>query len=472
MNIYDLLVIGGGINGTAIAEDAAGRGLSVILCEKDDLASGTSSKSSKLIHGGIRYLEQYKFKLVREALKEREILMRRAPFLIHPLEFILPYEKHLRPKWMIRTGLFLYDHLTSQQRVPKSKYLKINPLSPLKKDYSSSFSYYDCVTDDARLTVLNALSAKQHGATILTRHKVTHIKAEDKYWTLQLNNKNLIKCRAIVDASGAWIDGKIVNVKGSHIVVPKLYEDTNAYILQNKDNRVIFTIPYHKDFTLIGTTDEDYSGDLDNIKISANETNYLIKTCNHYFKKELNPTDIIWSFAGLRSLAQEPTKKLSTISRELKIELELTNKLPKVNLYGGKLTTHRSTAEKVMNTLRPFFPHIKSSWTASTKLPGGDINNLNNFLSEQLQKYAWLDKKIVSRYVLSYGTKIQTLLVNKKNVTELGKHFGHGLFEHEVQYLMQNEWAQTIDDILWRRTKLGLLFTDDQTQVLMKFITE
>ena len=472
MNIYDLLVIGGGINGTAVAEDAAGRGLSVVLCEKNDLASGTSSKSSKLIHGGIRYLEQYKFKLVHEALTERAILMYRAPFLVHPLEFILPYEKHLRPKWMIRAGLFLYDHLTTHRSVPTSKYLKLDSSSPLKNEYSIGFGYYDCVTDDSRLTVLNALSAKQHGATILTRHHVTNITTEDKHWVVQLNGKKLIYCKAIVDASGAWINKKVINVKGSHIVVPKLYNDANAYILQNKDKRIVFTIPYQNNFTLIGTTDEHYSGDLDNVKISSDETSYLINICNHYFEKKIKPSDVVWSFAGLRSLIQENTEKLSAISRELKIELVLTDELPTINLYGGKLTTHRSTAEKVMKTLKPFFPSMKKSWTSSTTLPGGNMNNLNTFLSNQVQRYAWLDKNIVSRYVLSYGTEIHNLLSHKKNINDLGKHFGYGLFEHEVEYLLQNEWASTAEDILWRRSKLGLYFSNQENEVLNNFITK
>ncbi len=478
MESKDLFIIGGGINGTAIAADAAGRGLSVVLCEKDDIASATSSASTKLIHGGLRYLELYEFHLVRKALQEREILMHKAPHLITPLQFILPYEKHLRPAWLMRIGLFIYDHLSRKKMLPNSKWVDLKKTmygQALQDSFFKGFSYYDCFTDDARLTLLNALAAKEKGADIVTRHEFISARHENNRWMIQYKNQStqeIVHCTAkiLINASGPWVNDtqqKINSqksialelVKGSHIVVPKLFDGHFAYILQNKDERIVFAIPYQTKFTLIGTTDVAFSEKINqHIAIDSEEENYLCHVINQYFKKSISPKDIIWSYAGVRCLQVDNEKQLSEISRDYKIEMDQDNQPPLITIIGGKLTTHRNLAEETVNLLKSHFPDMKPAWTALSPLPGGDFPNqdFEKFKAEFKNRYAWLPDEISHRYTKNYGTRAELILDNAKNINDLGENFTNGLYEKELIYLLQQEWAKTVDDILWRRTKLGL----------------
>lgn len=489
----DLFIIGGGINGTAIAADAAGRGLSVILCEKNDLASGTSSASSKLIHGGLRYLEFYEFGLVKKALHEREVLLYRAPHLISPLEFVLPYEKHLRPAWMIRIGLFLYDHLAKRRLIPNSTSVNLQKDirgSELSSHLEKGFSYYDCFTDDSRLVILNALSAKNDGATILTRTEFRHAEREHNQWKIQVKNTKTQEistyyAKALINVAGPWIkqiQNKIANStmqfeieldKGSHIVVPKLYDGDFAYILQNSDKRIIFAIPYQDKYTLIGTTDVEYTGNLDHVSITTDEEEYLCKIINQYFKKSISKQDILWSYAGVRCLQTEAghhEHTAATASRDFKYLLEEKNQLPLMTIIGGKLTTHRTLAEDAVNQLKPFFPSMKPAWTANMPLPGGELpkQDFNAFCLKVNRDFPWLPQAVALRYAKNYGTRVYLLLKNASSLLDLGKHYAHTLYQIEVDYLIKEEWAETAEDILWRRTKLGLCFSTEEIDILTK----
>ncbi len=490
--ISDLFIIGGGINGAAIAADAAGRGLSVTLCEKNDLAAGTSSASSKLIHGGLRYLEHYEFLMVRKALKEREILLGRAPHIITPLEFVLPYENHLRPAWLIRIGLFFYDHLTLRSRLPKSKAINLRQNGygqALQSQFKKGFSYYDCFTDDARLTVLNAISAKDHGATILTRMQFVSAKYENNLWNIQLKNIHSqemlsYQAKVLVNASGPWVkdvdnninthtaEFSIELVKGSHIVVPKIYAGDFAYILQNADGRVVFVIPYQNHFTLIGTTDVNFSGNLGDVYIDANEKIYLCNIVNQYFKQSIQLKDIIWSYSGVRCLQAQHAANPSAITRDHKLILSAKKTPPLLTVVGGKITTHRQLAEEALEKLRVFFPGMKTAWTATTPLPGGDFAPLSfvDFYLQFKTKYPWLPEKVAYRYVKNYGTRVHLLLKAAHSLNDLGLAFSADLYQKEVEYLMQHEWAQTSDDILWRRTKLGLEFSKEEVEKLADWL--
>lgn len=486
----DIFIIGGGINGTGIAHEAASRGLSVTLCEKNDLAAGTSSTSSNLIHGGLRYLENYDFGLVRKALQEREILMRLAPHLISPLEFILPQEKHGRPAWLIRLGLLIYDHLASHPSLPNSKKVNLtNHLDGLAllSDFKIGFSYYDCRTNDARLVVLNALAAQKNGATILTHTQFLSAERTQNRWKIELKNQESTEtyfcyAKALVNAAGPWIaelqdkhinienDFSVKLVKGSHIVIPKLYEGNFAYILQNSDKRIIFTIPYENEFTLIGTTDTPYTADLDKITASTTEQTYLCNIINHYFKKSISPKDIVWSFAGVRCLQADGSQKLSDITRDYCFQfLDETGLL---TVISGKLTTYRRLAEEAVKTLEPLFPQMKPSLSTSAVLPGGDIENadFDQFYQQFCAEYAWLPEKIAQRYAKSYGTRVDLFLKNVKSINELGNFFGAGLYQKEVEYLIKYEWAKSAEDILWRRTKLGLFFSEEDTKKLATWL--
>lgn len=475
----DIFVIGGGINGTAIAADAAGRGLSVILCEKGDLASGTSSASTKLIHGGLRYLEFYEFNLVRQALKEREVLMQRAPNIIKPLEFVLPYEHHLRPFWLIRLGLFIYDHLAKRHYLPASKTIQFEQdergknLLPF---FKKGCSYYDCFTDDARLVILNAISAKEHGASILTHTQFISARREENAWHIKLKDRKkeyTVFAKAIINAAGPWVKEVQCNIidsqlkfsinldKGSHIVVPKLYEGNFAYILQNKDNRIIFAIPYQHQFTLIGTTDISVQNPLDDIRINEAEINYLCEVVNQYFKKTIQPNDIVWSYSGIRCLQTDHDRNPSTLTRDYKILMESDLSPPLLTVIGGKITTHRTLAENVINHLKPFFAAMGPSWTTTQPLPGCDFKvGVDNFIHELKEHYPWLPEDVRSRYVNNYGIRALDILKDTKNITDLGEEIAAGLYPKEVEYLVQQEWAETSEDILWRRTKLGLFFSE------------
>jgi glycerol-3-phosphate dehydrogenase len=488
--LTDIFIIGGGINGAGIACDAAGRNLSVTLVEQSDLASGTSSTSSKLIHGGLRYLTTYDFSLVRKALQEREILLRKAPHIITPLEFVLPHAKHLRPAWLIRVGLFIYDHLAAHPLLPNSKKINLTEDArgkALLPDITNGFSYYDCFDDDARLVVLNALAAQSHGATILTRTTCVSANYKNQRWEIQTKNlaTNEIAthyAKVLVNAAGPWIlqtQEKVIQannpfaielVKGTHIVVPKLYDGDFAYILQNPDERVVFAIPYEQDFTLIGTTDVPYTADLSNITSSADEENYLCETINRYFKKSITPKDIVWSYAGVRCLQEDAAQKASEITRDYKFELNA--EIPLLTVISGKITTYRCLAEEAVDTLKKYFPTLAPAWTATGALPGGDFLNgdFEKFYEKVCGDFTWLPAKLARRYARSYGTRIYLLLQNTQSMVDLGKDYGAQLFQKEIDYLIQHEWAKTADDILWRRTKLGLFFTADETQQLVNTI--
>jgi glycerol-3-phosphate dehydrogenase len=474
----DIFIIGAGINGAGIAADAAGRGLSVTLCEKGDLASATSSASSKLIHGGIRYLENYEFRLVRKSLLEREILFRNNPNIISALEFILPHQKHLRPAWLIRIGLFLYDHLASHPLLPNSK--KINLAMDVRgdallKNFKTGFSYYDCMTDDSRLVVLNAIAAKEKGATILTNTSFISAAYENKQWKIQIKNNlsnetQTVRSKTLINVSGPWVaevqknitpnamSFKVELVKGSHIVVPKLYEGNFAYILQNVDKRIVFAIPYQNDFTLVGTTDIVYKDDASRVSISPEEEQYLCMTINSYFKKSITPANIVWSYAGVRCLRASNQQKPSDISRGY--ELHLQPESPLLTVIGGKLTSFRILADEAVEKLRRYFPHMPRSNTAHISLPGCDFapDTFTVFYEKLMKTYPWIPEKILQRYATSYGTRTRIILNDAHTISHLGKDFGAGLYQKEVEYLIQHEWATSAGDILWRRTKLGLHF--------------
>ncbi|WP_235602793.1 glycerol-3-phosphate dehydrogenase [Piscirickettsia litoralis] len=490
----DLFIIGGGINGAGIAADAAGRGLTVTLCEQDDLASATSSASSKLIHGGLRYLEHYEFSLVKKALAEREILLKKAPHIIKPLQFILPHQKHLRPAWMIRAGLFLYDHLAKRKFLPKSRAHNLKTTifgNNLKPELKRGFSYYDCQVDDARLVVLNALSAKEQGATILTRSKCILAKRHNNmlwYIKVQDQQTKIIKeytAKAVINAAGPWASTILPDltqapseynlslVKGSHIVVPKLYEGEHAYILQNADNRIVFAIPYEQDFTLIGTTDLAYEGNPAHVEINDEETDYLISLINGYFEQGIQKSDILWSYSGVRPLLDDDSDNPSAITRDYKITIDDEHALPLVNIFGGKVTTYRTLAEQTLAKLQPYFPEMTAPWTANDHLPGGDLGHetFDKFFQTFHNQYAWLTQEFAHRLARSYGARAHCILRKSSAIADLGHHFGANLYEKEVVYLIEHEWAQSAEDILWRRSKLGLRLKEAEQKELTHWLS-
>ena len=482
----DVFIIGGGINGAGIAADAAGRGLSVTLVEKADLASGTSSASSKLIHGGLRYLATYDFSLVRKALQEREILLHKAPHLITPLEFILPHASHLRPAWLIRIGLFIYDHLAAHPQLPNSHKISLHGDArgaPLLPEITTGFSYYDCFDDDARLVVSNALDAQARGATILTRTACVSAVYDNQQWrikTRDLTTQAITThtAKVLINAAGPWIldvQEKTIKadnpftvelVKGTHITVPKLYEGDFAYILQNPDERVVFAIPYEQEFTLIGTTDVPYHEDLDNIHSSIEEEDYLCDTINHYFKKSISRNDIVWSYAGVRCLQEDKAQKASELSRDYRFELN--EKFPLLTVISGKITTYRCLAEEAVDTLKKFFPKMGDAWTRNSFLPGGDIDggDMTQFLLKVRSDFPWLPEEIAQRFAKSYGSRLYLILQNTSSISDLGTAYAAGLYQKEIDYLIEHEWAKSAADILWRRTKLGLFFSVSDTEKL------
>lgn len=482
----DILIVGGGINGAGIARDAAGRGLSVILCEKDDLASHTSSASTKLIHGGLRYLEQYDFSLVRKALIEREILMRSAPHIIHPLRFVMPHDQGQRPAWMIRAGMFLYDHLAKRELLPGSHGIDLRTHAagtPLKDRFIKGFSYSDCWVDDARLVVLNAIAARENGATILTRTACTAVQRASDHWSATLHKENdadmTVRARLLVNAAGPWaadflhdtIHGragkKLRLIKGSHIVVNKLFDHSYAYIFQHPDGRIVFAIPYEHDFTLIGTTDIDYHGDANKVAIDSEEIDYLCELTNRYFAKPITPADVVWSYSGVRPLVEDAdeSESASEVTRDYQLAFD-TDAAPVLTVFGGKITTFRKLAEEALALIAPALGNHHGAWTADACLPGGDIfgdkpNNravmeFDDYVRELQQQYAWLPPALIERYARAYGTRIKLLLKNRTSVVEMGEEIAPGLFAAEVDYLQRYEWATCDEDILWRRSKLGL----------------
>lgn len=486
---YDVVIVGGGVNGTGIAMDAAGRGLKVLLCEMNDLASATSSSSSKLIHGGLRYLEHYEFRLVQKALAERESLLKNSPHIMWPMRFRLPHRPHLRPAWMIRAGLFLYDHLAKREILPGSKSIHFDESGPLKPDITKGFEYSDGWVDDARLVVLTAKKAQQFGAKIMTRTKCANAERRDKDWKITLQDtvskgERAISARAIVNASGPWVSklfGETLSmpapkmirmVKGSHIVVPRLNQDQEAYILQNDDERIVFVIPYEDQFSLIGTTDVEYEGDPKKAVISPEETNYLLDVVNAHFVRQLKPSDVVWSYSGVRPLMDGEEENAQKASRDYSFEVDQKNgKAPLISVFGGKITTYRKLAEAATDKLCQFFPEASGHWTKKASLPGGDFDNHVGLTATLKQEFPWLPEDVLSRYVRTYGTTSRDILHGCTSVEDLGEHFAGTLYEKEVQHLVKNEWAMTAEDILWRRTKQGLYASDAQTKTLESYLS-
>lgn len=491
----DMLVIGGGINGAGIARDAAGRGLSVALCEQNDLAAATSSASSKLIHGGLRYLEHYEFRLVREALAEREVLLGIAPHIIFPMRFVLPHDRSLRPAWMIRAGLFLYDHIGTRRKLPGSHGvdLRADPVGgPLRPELRKGFVYSDCWVDDARLVVLNALDAAAHGAIILTRNRCVTARRHDGGWRAVLRDmrtgaQRTVDSRILVNAAGPWVDRVLDEtigvkserrmrlIKGSHIVVPRIYDGDHAYILQNADRRVIFVIPYEREFSLIGTTDESFSGDLADVRIDGEETTYLCEAVNRSFTARITPDDVVWSYAGVRPLYDDAAESASTVTRDYVLDLDVAGgESPLLTVFGGKLTTYRKLAEHALDKLKPHTPAMGKPWTGAAPLPGGDIPgaDFERFLDGIRRQYPWLPDDLAYRYARGYGTRIEALLDGAGSLADLGRDFGAGLYEREVAYLVDIEWAETVEDILWRRTKRGLHLPHETAASLETWLAE
>jgi glycerol-3-phosphate dehydrogenase len=484
----DLLVIGGGVNGTGIAMDAAGRGLSVILCEMNDLASATSSSSSKLIHGGLRYLEHYEFRLVREALAEREALLRNAPHIMWPMRFRLPHQPHLRPAWMIRTGLFLYDHLAKREMLPGSRAISFDQNSPLKPDITKGFEYSDGWVDDARLVVLSARKAQQKGATILTQTRCIQASRQGPRWKAVLEDtrrdrQHTVHAKVIINATGPWVSQlfgdsfgmqapkQIRMVKGSHIVVPRLNADTEAYILQNQDERIVFVIPYEEHFSLIGTTDVDYEGNPSEARISPEETDYLLTIVNQYFRRQLGPEDVVWSYSGVRPLMNDEQGTAQTASRDYSFEVdEEDGQPPLISVFGGKITTFRKLAEAVTDKVCEYFPGAGKSWTRQAILPGGDFGNQQQLAAELEINYPWLNTDSIRRFVRCYGTDSHQILAGCKSRDDLGHWFTDTLSQREVDYLVTREWAVTPEDVLWRRTKQGLYINQAELQKLKDYL--
>lgn len=476
--VFDLLVIGGGVNGAGIARDAAGRGLSVMLCEKDDLAQGTSSRSGKLVHGGLRYLEYYEFRLVKEALIEREVLLKAAPHIIWPMRFVLPYNRTGRPAWLVRLGLFLYDHLGGRKRLPGTRSLDLRTApegAPIRNDFTRAFEYSDCWVDDARLVLLNALDAAEHGAQILTRTVCSAARRERDAWKVELidtvsGDKKSVKARCLINAAGPWVNDIIDQVaalksprnvrlvKGSHIILPKFWEGQQAYLVQNPDKRVVFINPYQNGLALIGTTDIPYDGRPEDVEIDDNEASYLLDSVNRCFKQQLAQSDIIHVYSGVRPLCDDNAENPSAVTRDYTIELDQSEGAPLLSVFGGKITTFRKLSEQVVDKLKPFFPEIGPSWTAKKHLPGGDIMDADfeQFLGDFCAGYRWLPFDLAKHYARLYGTRAHNLIGDAQSLDDLGQRFGPRLYEREVLYLINTEWAKTSEDILERRTKHGL----------------
>lgn len=488
--IFDVFVIGGGINGCGIARDAAGRGYSVALAEMNDFASGTSSGATKLIHGGLRYLEHYEFRLVREALMEREVLWRMAPHVIWPLRFVLPYQKGgIRPAWLIRLGLFLYDHLGGRKLLPATKTLDLrrDPAGqPLKPIFSKAFEYSDGWVDDARMVVLNARDAEAKGARILSRAKVVSARREGGEWLIttqsqRTGTKEVHRARMVVNAAGPWVDQVLAGamgrnnvhnvrlVQGSHIVVKKKFSDPRAYFFQNPDNRIIFAIPYEGDFTLIGTTDQDYKGDPKDVRISAGEIEYLCGAASEYFKEPVHPEDIVWSYSAVRPLYDDGASKAQEATRDYVLKLEGQTGEPQLlNVFGGKLTTYRRLAEHALEKIGGVLGEKGAAWTEGSHLPGGHfaVTDASTLVADLMKGRPFINRQHAERLVRSYGTDAKTILADVKTQDALGRHFGGTLYEVELRWLVEKEWAVTAEDVLWRRTKQGLFFTPEEAKEL------
>jgi glycerol-3-phosphate dehydrogenase len=484
--IYDLAIIGGGINGCGIARDAAGRGWTVCLCEQHDLGSGTSSASTKLIHGGLRYLEYYEFRLVREALMEREVLWSIAPHIVWPLRFVLPYHAKLRPRWMLRLGLFLYDHIGGRRKLPKTRVVDLSrdvTGQPLKPDFTRGFEYSDCWVEDSRLVVLNAMAAAELGATILPRRRCVSAEREGGLWHVVLEDEQtgettVLRARALVNAAGPWV-GEVAQtvlhqnrrapvrlVQGSHIVVPKLYDHAGCYIFQNADNRIFFVIPYERDFTLIGTTDQDYKGDPGSVHASAEEVAYLCRSASAYLRVPVTPDRVVWTYSGVRPLFDESGETAAqAATRDYVLKLDAPrDRPPLLSVFGGKITTYRRLAESALAQLAPYLPDARkgsAGWTGKTPLPGGDfpMQGFEPQLAAARQRYPFLAEAHLRRLFRAYGTRMEQILAGATSMADLGAGYGGDLTEAELHYLVRAEWARAAPDVLWRRSKLGLRLT-------------
>ena len=494
----DIFIIGGGINGTGIARDAAGRGQNVVLVEQEDLAGATSSASSKLIHGGLRYLENYEFRLVRESLLERETLWKMAPHIITPLRFILPHHEKLRPAFILRLGLFLYDHIGGRKLLPPSKRVNLHKNitgKPLNKQLKIGFEYSDCWVDDARLVVLNALSAASMGAKILTRTTFKSARRVNGRWhiTVTLKNGEVEEycAKTLVNAAGPWVDQTLAAcgtaqhqkksvrlVKGSHIVIPKLYDHEYAYTFQHDDGRVIFTIPYQENYTLIGTTDTPFSSNPRCAKADSTEIEYLCSAVSTYFTKSVMPDDVVWTYSGVRPLYDDGEKSASKATRDYVLSLDTEPDMPPLlSIYGGKVTTHRCLAEDALEKLAPYLDMTEECWTANTPLPGGDLPQesnptaaLESFIKNFSAATPWLEPSVSKRLACAYGTRSYDVIAGASSLSDMGPHFGAGLFKKEVDFLIREEWAQTAEDILWRRTKLGLHMSEKERQSVKAYM--
>jgi glycerol-3-phosphate dehydrogenase len=490
---FDLAIIGGGVNGCGIARDAAGRGASVVLFEQSDLASGTSSASTKLIHGGLRYLEHYEFRLVREALMEREVLWRLAPHIIWPLRFVLPHHAGLRPAWLLRIGLFLYDHLGGRRLLPptRSLDLRTDPAgAPLKEGFRSAFEYSDCWVEDSRLVVLNARDAADRGASIRTRTRVISAERGADGWRVDAQREDgtreSVRAKVLVNAAGPWVGSVLTDVlgteapapvrlvQGSHVVVPRLHEHDRCYIFQNADGRIVFAIPYERDFTLIGTTDRDYRGDPAAVAATDEEVGYLCAAAGEYFRTPVVPAEVVWSYSGVRPLYDDGASSAQEATRDYVLHLDASDdRAALLSIYGGKITTYRRLAEAALEKLSRHLPVAGApAWTATAPLPGGDfpVNGYDGLVAETLVRHPHLPRSLAARLVRAYGTKVERLVAGASSLVDLGQAFGADLTEAEVRYLMADEWATRADDVLWRRSKLGLRLSDPQAAALDAFM--
>ena len=491
--IFDLAIVGGGINGAGIAADAAGRGLKVILAEKSDLASATSSASSKLIHGGLRYLEHYEFRLVREALREREVLLAKAPHIIWPMRFVLPHVPGIRPAWRIRAGLFLYDNLYWRDKMPGSRAVDLtaDPAGrPLRPDLKTGFSYWDCWVDDARLVVLNARAAADRGAEILTRTRVAAAVPEGDLWKIVLQGEGgarEIRARTLVNAAGPWVGGidalvsgnarhrptaRVRLVKGSHIVIPRIPGADDAYLMQSADKRVVFVLPYEENFSIVGTTDIVYDGDPGEVAITCAEEDYLVALAGQFFSKPLARADIVWRYSGVRPLYDDASDNPSAITRDYHLIVTADDTPPKLSIYGGKVTTYRRLAEEALQRLGRYLPGMRPAWTEKGALPGGDIpgGDFEACLTALGRQFSGHDPVHLRRLARRHGCLTAAVIGDAKDIAGMGRHFGHGLTEREVLYMKQHEWARSPDDVLWRRSKTGLHLDPGQRNVAVDAI--
>ncbi len=491
---YDLAIVGGGINGVGIARDAAGRGFKVLLVERDDLGAHTSSSSTKLIHGGLRYLEYYEFRLVAEALAEREVLLRAAPHIISPLQFVLPHEPHLRPAWMIRVGLFFYDHLGGRKSLPSSFGVNLRRSkwgAGLQAKFDRGFVYSDARVDDARLVVLNAIAARELGADIRTHTRFAGASRDNGLWRITLADTSgatvQARARGLVNAAGPWVKAvldqlsaapskaQVRHVKGSHIVVPRAHTEGHAFILQNSDHRIIFVIPYEEAFSLIGTTDIPVD-DFDAPVASNDEIDYLCRIANAYLAHPIGAADVVWTYSGVRPLYDDGSADPSAVTREyvLKLDSGEEGQAPLLSIFGGKITTYRRLAESALAELAPFFPRMKGPWTRGRPLPGGDVprGRLAPFAGELAARYPGLSPELRGALLRRHGTRTLRVLGQAKTTQDLGTHFGHTLYAAEVDYLVAHEWARSAEDVLWRRTKCGLHLTAAQQSALAAYLYE